>query len=116
MQDPDDNSKILQQGDGSTVLSPANTCKDLREILQVPSGEYYVLENLVAADCQLSSAYRGRCGPRHNKAFCIQDNYPWCNTDNGWCGNTDDHYKLGTNDYDLDKIPGNKACGLTQCD
>ena len=33
---------------------------------------------------------RGRCGPKWSNYTCTQQ-YPYCNEDNGWCGNTEEH-------------------------
>lgn len=64
---------------------------------------------------KVKSCAKGRCGPLFSGCKC-SNGYIWCNPDNGWCGNSEEHksemQKHGGAAYNNPNCPANSArCG-----
>merc|ERR1711935_1153750 len=108
-----ENGKPVQIGNGESPMFPSSTCEDLAKYFQKSGGSYY-LKSKRTDKCRLATELNGRCGPLFKKQYCSAKDGPWCNTNNGWCGNTQAHYQLGGQDYNVENIP-KEDCGYTQC-
>eukprot|EP00494_Astrolonche_serrata_P033471 UN33740 len=45
------------------------------------------------------------CGPQYSEAYCSTKELPYCNPDNGWCGDTQAHKEAGGDDYEFMELP-----------
>merc|ERR1712086_911884 len=96
-----ENGKPVQIGNGESPMFPSSTCEDLAKYFQKSGGSYY-LKSKRTDKCRLATELNGRCGPLFKKQYCSAKDGPWCNTNNGWCGNTQAHYQLGGQDYNVE--------------